>query len=151
MENERAIISFSLLQELGFSFDPTMSYFLEKDGIIKIYSYGYFHTSFSINNQPFERNLIIRLDSAGMFYSLTYSSNEKKCQTSGNRAFITKELCLEGNKDILLSNFDEYRNQDGGPLGFYATRYADDYENCLKELVDEETRTMLEQLPHYAD
>lgn len=150
LENIRALTSYSLLQELGFSFDPTMSYFLEKDGIIKIYSNGYFHTSFSINNQPFERNLIIRLDSAGMYTSLEFSSNEKKCQMSGNRAFITKELCLEGNKDILLSNFDEYGNQDGGPLGFYSIGFADDHDKCLKELVDEETRTMLEQLPHNA-
>ena len=154
MENERAIISFSLLQELGFLFDPTMSYFLEKDGIIKIYSYGYFHTSFSINNQPFERNLIIRLDSAGMYTSLEFSSNEKKCQTSGNRAFITKELCLEGNKDILLNQDDDYSREtykEGGPLGFYSIGFADDHDKCLKELVDEETRTMLEQLPHNAD
>ena len=152
MENERAITSYSLFQELGYNFDPFVSGVLERNGVIKIYSNGYFHKSFSIIDQPFERNLIIRLDSAGMYTSMEFSSNEKKCQMSGNSAFITKKLCLEGNKDILLSNFDEYRNQDGGPLGFYATPlYADDYENCLKELVNEEARDLLSQVPHSYD
>lgn len=153
LENIRALTSYSLLQELGFSFDPTMSYFLEKDGIIKIYSDGYFHKSFSINNQPFERNFIMRLDSAGMYSSLAFSSNEKKCETYANKAFITKQLCLEGNKDILLSNISEHSRQtykDGVPLGFYVTHSADDYNKCLKELVNEETRTLLDQLPHNA-
>ena len=153
IENEKAIASYSIFQELGFSFDPLVSGVLERNGIIKIYSYDYFHQSFSINDQPFERNFILRLDSAGMSYSMTFSSNEKKCQSHMSSAFITKELCLEGNKDILLSQKDEYSRiyKEGGPLNFYVTGSADDYNKCRKELVNEETKNLLDQIPNHFD
>lgn len=149
---EKSFTSYALLQEMGFDFDPTMSELLKEHGFIKIYSDGYFYKSFSLNDQPFERNFVIRADSTGMFYSLEYSSNEKKCLSSMHGAFITKEVCSEGNKDILLYKYDDENDniyRDGGPLNFYATGHIDDRDQCRSKLVNEETRDMLNQLPHH--
>ena len=151
---ENSFTSYALLQEMGFDFDPFVSGVLERNGVIKIYSDGYFYKSFSLNDQPFERNFVIRADSTGIFYSLEYSSNEKKCLSSMHGAFITKEVCSEGNKDILLYKYDDENDniyRDGGPLNFYATGHIDDRDQCRSKLVNEETRDLLSQVPHSYD
>lgn len=140
--------SYSMLQELGFNFDPTVSFALEKYGIIKFSSDEYFHKSFSIGDQSFEKNNTVRYDSTGLTSSVTFSSNGKTCSHHINTAFITKELCQESNEDFLLSERDKSSDQmyyEEGPVGFYLIDDGNDYNACVKGLASEETRNLLNQ------
>ena len=140
--------SYSMLQELGFNFDPTESFALEKHGIIKFSSDEYFHKSFSIGDQSFERNNSVRYDPTGLNSSVTFSSNGKTCSNNIKAAFITKELCQESNEDFLLSERDKSSDQmyyEEGPVGFYMINSIDEYNDCVKGLASEETRNLLNQ------
>ncbi len=140
--------SYSMLEELGFNFDPTESFALEKHGIIKFSSDEYFHKSFSIGDQSFERNNSVRYDPTGLNSSVTFSSNGKTCSNNIKAAFITKELCQESNEDFLLSERDKSSDQmyyEEGPVGFYMINSIDEYNDCVKGLASEETRNLLNQ------
>ena len=104
---------------------------------------------FSIGNQTFTGSDYAKFDQTGMNYYETISSNGKTCTKHEQLGFITKDLCLEGNADFLLSardkSDDAYYYKEGSVNGFSIDNREEFYE-CTKSLVTEETKSIL--APH---
>ena len=104
---------------------------------------------FSIGNQTFTGSDYAKFDKTGMNYYETISSNGKTCTKHEQLGFITKDLCLEGNADFLLSardkSDDAYYYKEGSVNGFSIDNREEFYE-CTKSLVTEETKSIL--APH---
>jgi len=101
---------------------------------------------FSIGNQTFTGSDYAKFDQTGMNYYETISSNGKTCTRHGQLGFITKELCLEGNADFLLSARDKSEETlyyKEGPVTGFSTDNLDEYYECTRSLVTEETKSIL--------
>ena len=113
--------------------------------VIKVIS----NEEFSIGNQTFTGSDYAKFDKTGMNYYETISSNGKTCTKHEQLGFITKDLCLEGNADFLLSardkSDDAYYYKEGSVNGFSIDNREEFYE-CTKSLVTEETKSIL--APH---
>ena len=110
--------------------------------IIKVIS----DEEFSIGNQTFTMGGSAKFDKTGMNYYETISSNGKTCTKHEQLGFITKDLCLEGNADFLLSardkSDDAYYYKEGSVNGFSIDNREEFYE-CTKSLVSEDTKSIL--------
>ena len=131
-----------LYNRLGFDIGDLYIDTLEKKQVIKAIS----DTAFSIGSQTFTIGSSAKFDKTGMNFYETISSNGKTCTKHEQLGIITKEQCLEGNADFLLSDRgdedDSYHYEEGPVEGFSMDNRKEFYE-CTKGLVTEETKNLL--------
>jgi hypothetical protein len=140
-----------LYNNLGFDIGNSAIDSLVEAQVIKVTS----DTAFSIGNQTFIKGGSAKFDKTGMNYYETFSSNGKICTMHEQLGIITKEQCLEGNEDFLLSDRgdkdDSYHYEDGPVEGFNLDNREEYYE-CTKSLLTEETKNILAPFDrHYTD
>ena len=133
-----------LYNRLGFDIGDLYIDTLEKKQVIKAIS----DTAFSIGSQTFTIGNSAKFDKTGMNYYETISSNGKTCTKHEQLGIITKEQCLEGNADFLLSDRgdedDSYHYEDG-PVEGFGIDNREEFNECAKKLPTEETRELLSQ------
>ena len=102
--------------------------------------------SFSIGNQLFEVVSAPKFDASGMNYITTMSSNGKTCTNTQRLGFINEKLCKEESAEFLLSDRDKSEEQfyyEEGPVEGFKIDNRDEYYECTKSLVTEETKNLL--------
>ena len=140
-----------LEHNLGFDIGDLIVDSLVEAQVIKVIS----ASEISIGSQTFTRDGSAKFDKTGMNYYETFSSNGKTCTKHEQLGFITKEQCLEGNTDFLLSargdENDSYHYEEG-PVEGFSLDNREEYYECTKSLVTEETKNILEPFArHYTD
>lgn len=102
--------------------------------------------SFSIGNQVFEVDGYAKFDSTGMNYFETFSSNGKTCTRHERFGNINEKMCKDESAEFLLSDRDKSEEQfyyeEGSVEGFKIDN-RDEYYECTKSLVTEETKNLL--------
>lgn len=136
---------------LGFDIGDLIVDSLVEAQVIKVIS----ASEISIGSQTFTRDGSAKFDKTGMNYYETFSSNGKTCTKHEQLGLITKEQCLEGNADFLLSDRgdenDSYHYEEG-PVEGFSLDNREEYFECTKSLVTEETKNILEPFArHYTD
>lgn len=136
---------------LGFDIGDLIVDSLVEAQVIKVIS----ASEISIGSQTFTRDGSAKFDKTGMNYYETFSSNGKTCTKHEQLGLITKEQCLEGNADFLLSDRgdenDSYHYEEG-PVEGFSLDNREEYYECTKSLVTEETKNILEPFArHYTD
>lgn len=136
---------------LGFDIGDLIVDSLVEAQVIKVIS----ASEISIGSQTFTRDGSAKFDKTGMNYYETFSSNGKTCTKHEQLGLITKEQCLEGNADFLLSDRgdenDSYYYEEG-PVEGFSLDNREEYYECTKSLVTEETKNILEPFArHYTD
>ena len=136
---------------LGFDIGDLIVDSLVEAQVIKVIS----ASEISIGSQTFTRDGSAKFDKTGMNYYETFSSNGKTCTKHEQLGLITKEQCLEGNADFLLSDRgdenDSYHYEEG-PVEGFSLDNREEYYECTKNLVTEETKNILEPFArHYTD
>ena len=150
-KNDKLNLSKVFYNNLGFDIGDLYIDSLVEAQVIKVFS----DTAFSIGSQTFTKGSSAKFDKTGMNYYETISSNGKTCTRHGQLGLITKEQCLEGNADLLLSDRgdedDSYHYEEGPVEGFNLDN-RDEYYECTKGLVTEETKSILDPFDrHYTD
>ena len=103
---------------------------------------------FLIHNQEFTEGGDARFDSTGMNYIRTMSSNGKTCTNIQTLGFITEKLCKEKSEDFLLSARDKSDDRfyyENGPVEGFAVSNNEEYFECVKSLITEETLNYLKK------
>ena len=106
---------------------------------------------FSIGNQTFTGFDYAKFDQTGLNFYETISSNDKTCTGHQQLGTISKEHCLEGNADFLLSARDKSEETlyyKEGPVTGFSTDNLDEYYECTRSLVTEETKKILSAVAH---
>ncbi|MBO7104681.1 MAG: hypothetical protein J6W22_04295 [Fibrobacter sp.] len=138
-------LSQTLHNNLGFDIGDLYIDTLVETQVIKVIS----DTAFSIGSQTFTKGGSAKFDDTGMNFYETFSSNGKTCTKHEQLGLITKEQCLEGNADFLLSDRgdekDSYHYEEG-PVEGFSLDNRDEYYECTQSLVTEETKNILS--PH---
>lgn len=102
--------------------------------------------SFSVSNQVFEIDGYAKFDSSGMNYFESISSNGKTCTKHERLSYIDEKTCKEESAEILLSARDKYDEESyykEGPVESIVLDNREEFKNCSKELVTEETKNLL--------
>ena len=150
-KNIRSDLSQILYNNLGFDIGDLTIDSLIKAQTIKIFA----DTAFSIGSQTFTIGGSAKFDKNGMNYYETISSNGKTCTRHGQLGIISKEQCLEGNEDFLLSDrgdVDDSYHYEEGPVEGFNVDNRDEYYECTMVLVTEETKSILKPFArHYTD
>lgn len=136
-------LSQTLHNNLGFDIGDIDT--LVETQVIKVIS----DTAFSIGSQTFTKGGSAKFDDTGMNFYETFSSNGKTCTKHEQLGLITKEQCLEGNADFLLSDRDDEKDSyhyEEGPVEGFSLDNRDEYYECTQSLVTEETKNILS--PH---
>lgn len=138
-------LSQTLHNNLGFDIGDLYIDTLVETQVIKVIS----DTAFSIGSQTFTKGGSAKFNDTGMNFYETFSSNGKTCTKHEQLGLITKEQCLEGNADFLLSDRgdekDSYHYEEG-PVEGFSLDNRDEYYECTQSLVTEETKNILS--PH---
>ncbi|SHK93020.1 hypothetical protein SAMN05720762_103421 [Fibrobacter sp. UWH4] len=137
---------------LGFDIGDLIVDSLVKAQVIKVIS----ASEISIGSQTFTRDGSAKFDKTGMNYYETFSSNGKTCTKHEQLGAISKEQCLEGNADFLLSARGDKEDSSyyykEGPVEGFSLDNREEYYECTKSLVTEETKNILEPFArHYTD
>lgn len=142
-------LSQTLHNNLGFDIGDFTIDSLIKAQTIKIFA----DTAFSIGSQTFTIGGSAKFDKTGMNYYETISSNGKTCTLHGQLGIISKEQCLEGNEDFLLSDRGDVDDSyEEGPVEGFNVDNRDEYYECTQSLVTEETKSILKPFArHYTD
>ena len=138
-------LSQTLHNKLGFDIGDLYIDTLVETQVIKVIS----DTAFSIGSQTFTKGGSAKFDDTGMNFYETFSSNGKTCTKHEQLGIITKEQCLEGNEDFLLSDrgdVDDSYHYEEGPVEGFNLDNRDEYYECTQSLVTEETKNILS--PH---
>ena len=148
-KNIRSDLSQILYNNLGFDIGDLTIDSLIKAQTIKIFA----DTAFSIGSQTFTIGGSAKFDKTGMNYYETISSNGKTCTRHGQLGIISKEQCLEGNEDFLLSDRGDVDDSyEEGPVEGFNVDNRDEYYECTMVLVTEETKSILKPFArHYTD
>ena len=131
-----------LYNRLGFDIGDLYIDTLAQTQVIKAIS----DTAFSIGSQIFTIGNSAKFDKTGMNFYETISSNGKTCTRHEQLGIITKEQCLEGNADFLLSDRgdeDDSYHYEEGPVEGFSTDNREEFNECTKGLVTEETKNLL--------
>ena len=131
-----------LYNRLGFDIGDLYIDTLAQTQVIKAIS----DTAFSIGSQIFKIGNSAKFDKTGMNFYETISSNGKTCTRHEQLGIITKEQCLEGNADFLLSDRgdeDDSYHYEEGPVEGFSTDNREEFNECTKGLVTEETKNLL--------
>lgn len=110
--------------------------------VIKVVS----NTEFSVGSQTFVIDGSYKFDQTGMNFYETFSSNGKTCTKHEQLGAISKEQCLEGNADFLLSARDsteEALHYKDGPVDGFSTDNREEYYECIRSNVTGETKRIL--------
>ena len=110
--------------------------------VIKVVS----NTEFSVGSQTFVIDGSYKFDQTGMNFYETFSSNGKACTKHEQLGAISKEQCLEGNADFLLSARDsteETLYYKDGPVNSFSTDNREEYYECIRSNVTGETKRIL--------
>ena len=144
-------LSQTLHKNLGFDIGDLYIDTLVETQVIKVIS----DTAFSIGSQTFTKGGSAKFDDTGMNFYETFSSNGKTCTKHEQLGLITKEQCLEGNADFLLSDRDDEKDSyhyEEGPVEGFSLDNRDEYYECTQSLVTEETKNILEPFAkHFTD
>ena len=131
-----------LYNRLGFDIGDLYIDTLAQTQVIKAIS----DTAFSIGSQIFTIGNSAKFDKTGMNFYETISSNGKTCTRHEQLGIITKEQCLEGNADFLLSDRgdeDDSYHYEEGPVEGFSTDNREEFNECTKGLVTEKTKNLL--------
>lgn len=110
--------------------------------VIKVVS----NKEFSIGSQTFVIDGSYKFDRTGMNFYETFSSNGKTCTKHEQLGAISKEQCLEGNADFLLSTRDSTEDAlyyKDGPVNSFSTDNREEYYECIRSNVTGETKRIL--------
>ena len=110
--------------------------------VIKVVS----NTEFSVGSQTFVLDGSYKFDQTGMNFYETFSSNGKTCTKHEQLGAISKEQCLEGNADFLLSTRDsteEALYYKDGPVNGFSTDNREEYYECIRSNVTGDTKRIL--------
>ena len=110
--------------------------------VIKVVS----NKEFSVGNQTFVIDGSYKFDQTGMNFYETFSSNGKTCTKHEQLGAISKEQCLEGNADFLLSARDsteEALHYKDGPVDGFSTDNREEYYECIRSNMTGETKRIL--------
>ena len=110
--------------------------------VIKVVS----NTEFSVGSQTFVIDGSYKFDQTGMNFYETFSSNGKTCTKHEQLGAISKEQCLEGNADFLLSARDsteEALYYKDGPVNGFSTDNREEYYECIRSNVTGDTKRIL--------
>ena len=140
-------LSQTLHNNLGFDIGDIDT--LVETQVIKVIS----DTAFSIGSQTFTKGGSAKFDDTGMNFYETFSSNGKTCTKHEQLGIISKEQCLEGNEDFLLSDRGDVDDSyEEGPVEGFNVDNRDEYYECTQSLVTEETKSILKPFArHYTD
>ena len=146
-KNIRSDLSQTLHNNLGFDIGDIDT--LVETQVIKVIS----DTAFSIGSQTFTKGGSAKFDDTGMNFYETFSSNGKTCTKHEQLGIISKEQCLEGNEDFLLSDRGDVDDSyEEGPVEGFNVDNRDEYYECTQSLVTEETKSILKPFArHYTD
>lgn len=110
--------------------------------VIKVVS----NKEFSVGSQTFVLDGSYKFDQTGMNFYETFSSNGKACTKHEQLGAISKEQCLEGNADFLLSTRDSTEDAlyyKDGPVNSFSTENREEYYECIRSNVTGETKRIL--------
>ena len=110
--------------------------------VIKVVS----NKEFSVGSQTFVLDGSYKFDQTGMNFYETFSSNGKACTKHEQLGAISKEQCLEGNADFLLSTRDSTEDAlyyKDGPVNSFSTDNREEYYECIRSNVTGETKRIL--------
>lgn len=110
--------------------------------VIKVVS----NKEFSVGSQTFVLDGSYKFDQTGMNFYETFSSNGKTCTKHEQLGAISKEQCLEGNADFLLSTRDSTEDAlyyKDGPVNSFSTDNREEYYECIRSNVTGETKRIL--------
>ena len=131
-----------LYNRLGFDIGDLYIDTLEETQVIKAIS----DTAFSIGSQTFTIGGSAKFDKTGMNYYETISSNGSTCTKIERLGYITENQCKEESAEFLLSARDKSEEKiyyKEGPVEGFSTDNRDEYYECTKSLVTEETKAIL--------
>ena len=131
-----------LYNRLGFDIGDLYIDTLEKKQVIKAIS----DTAFSIGSQTFTIGGSAKFDKTGMNYYETISSNGKTCTKIERLGYITENQCKEESAEFLLSARDKSEEKiyyKEGPVEGFSTDNREEFNECTKGLVTEETKNLL--------
>lgn len=95
-----------------------------------------------LNTQTFTLSDASHFDDTGMNYVNIYTSNGKSCTLQESLGFISKEQCLAGDEELLLSerdHGDEKSLYEDGPVNGFSYDNRDEFKNCMYSLLTQET------------
>lgn len=131
-----------LYNRLGFDIGDLYIDTLEETQVIKAIS----DTAFSIGSQTFTIGNSAKFDKTGMNYYETISSNGKTCTKIERLGYITENQCKEESAEFLLSARDKSEEKiyyKEGPVEGFSTDNREEFNECTKGLVTEETKNLL--------
>ena len=131
-----------LYNRLGFDIGDLYIDTLEETQVIKAIS----DTAFSIGSQIFTIGNSAKFDKTGMNYYETISSNGKTCTKIERLGYITENQCKEESAEFLLSARDKSEEKiyyKEGPVEGFSTDNREEFNECTKGLVTEETKNLL--------
>ena len=131
-----------LYNRLGFDIGDLYIDTLEKKQVIKAIS----DTAFSIGSQTFTIGGSAKFDKTGMNYYETISSNGSTCTKIERLGYITENQCKEESAEFLLSARDKSEEKiyyKEGPVEGFSTDNREEFNECTKGLVTEETKNLL--------
>ena len=131
-----------LYNRLGFDIGDLYIDTLEETQVIKAIS----DTAFSIGSQTFTIGNSAKFDKTGMNYYETISSKGKTCTKIERLGYITENQCKEESAEFLLSARDKSEEKiyyKEGPVEGFSTDNREEFNECTKGLVTEETKNLL--------
>lgn len=100
------------------------------------------NTSIRLNTQTFTLSDASKFDATGMNYVSIYSSNGKSCAQKESMGMVSKEKCLEGDEELLLSGRDHSEDcwlYEEGPIKAFSINNRTEFKDCLYSLLTQET------------
>lgn len=115
---------------------------LTEDSLVAIGAIQADSSTIKINTQTFTLSDESYFDDTGMNFANIVSSNGKSCTSRGSLGFVTKEQCLAGDKELLLSerdHSDERWLYEEGPITGFSTSNTAEFRKCMYSLLTQET------------
>ncbi len=125
---------------------------LTEDSLVAIGAIQADSSTIKINTQTFTLSDESYFDDTGMNFADIVSSNGKSCTSRGSLGFVSKEQCLAGDKELLLSerdHSDERWLYEEGPITGFSTSNTAEFRKCMYSLLTQETIDFLNANAHY--
>lgn len=125
---------------------------LTEDSLVAIGAIQVDSNIIRLNTQTFTLSVASHFDDTGMNFVNIYTSNGKSCTRQESMGFISKELCLAGDEELLLSerdHGDEKSLYEDGPVNGFSYDNRDEFKNCMYGLLTQETIDFLNANAEY--
>ncbi|WP_407444804.1 hypothetical protein [Fibrobacter sp.] len=125
---------------------------LTKDSLVAAGAIQVESNIIKLNTQTFTLSDASHFDDTGMNYVNIYTSNGKSCTLEESMGFISKEQCLAGDEELLLSgrdHSDEKWLYEEGPINGFSYDNRPEFKNCMHSLLTQETIEFLNANAEY--